>query len=86
MARMRAVLIAAGMPELVAEDSDAFIRIAVDLAGDRAKLRSFRDHLDKGRQGLALFDSGTFCRNLERAYEIMVARARHGLEPDHLDL
>ncbi|MDB5552457.1 MAG: transferase protein [Rhizobium sp.] len=80
------LLNAAGLPELVAADSEAFVEMAVALASNPEALLAHRRHLRERRTTHALFDSRKFCHDLERAYEIVIARARSGLEPDHVDL
>lgn len=80
------LLNSAGLPELVAADGAAFVDMAVELANDRGRLACYRDHLNANRRTLPLFDSEKFCRDLERAYEILIARAKAGLEPDHVDV
>ena len=80
------LLNAAGLPELVAADGEAFVEMAVALASNPEALFAHRRHLRERRTALALFDSRKFCHDLERAYEIVIARARSGLEPDHVDL
>ncbi|CAN7302992.1 O-linked N-acetylglucosamine transferase family protein [Rhizobium sp. LjRoot254] len=80
------LLNAAGLPELVAADDRAFVETAVELASNPGRLLRHRQHLCNQRDRLALFDSRKFCHDLERVYEIVIARARSGLEPDHVDL
>lgn len=80
------LLNAAGLPELVAADDRAFVETAVALASNSEALLAHRRHLRERRTTLALFDSRKFCHDLERAYDIVIARARSGLEPDHVDL
>ncbi|MFC3163694.1 O-linked N-acetylglucosamine transferase, SPINDLY family protein [Ciceribacter thiooxidans] len=80
------LLLAAGLPELVAEDDRAFVDTAVTLARDPFALTGLRQHLDAGRFLRPLFDGERFTRHLERAYEMMAARARAGLAPDHIDV
>lgn len=80
------LLLAAGLPELVAEDDGAFIDTAVMLARDPFALTGLRQRLDAGRFVGPLFDGERFARHLERGYEMMAARARAGLPPDHTDV
>ncbi|WP_416798987.1 glycosyl transferase [Ciceribacter azotifigens] len=80
------LLLAAGLPELVAEDDRAFVDTAVTLARDPYALAGFRQRLDAGRFVRPLFDGERFTRHLERGYEMMAARARVGLSPDHIDV
>ncbi|BBC73853.1 conserved hypothetical protein [Altererythrobacter sp. B11] len=70
--RMGAGLMTAiGRPEWVAQDEEAFVRIAVDLASDRAALleekRSLRQRLAASPAG----DIGSYTRALEDAYRRM---------------
>ena len=80
------LLNAAGLPGLVAADERDFVETAVALANDPAKLAAYRKYLDAERHRLPLFDSARFCRDLERAYEMLIGRAKAGLEPDHIDV
>lgn len=80
------LLNAMGLPELVAEDGDAYVDLAVALYHDRERLARYRRALDDGRFTQPLFDAGRFCRHLESAYEMMAARARAGLEPALIDV
>jgi len=67
------LLNAVGLPELVtesvAEYSDALLR----LAGDRDRLAGYRDHLERGRDSFALFDTEGFARDWERLLADAVA-------------
>ncbi len=80
------LLLSAGLPELVAEDDGAFVDTAVTLARDPFALTGLRQRLDAGRFMRPLFDGERFTRHLERGYEMMAARARAGLPPDHIDV
>ncbi|RCW21561.1 glycosyl transferase family 41 [Ciceribacter lividus] len=80
------LLLAAGLPELVAEDDGVFVDTAVMLARDPFALTGLRQRLDASRFVRPLFDGVRFTRHLEHAYEMMAARARAGLPPDHIDV
>lgn len=80
------LLLAAGLPELVAGDDRAFVDTAVTLARDPYALTGLRQRLDAGRFVGPLFDGERFARHIERGYEMMAARARAGLAPDHIDV
>lgn len=80
------LLNAAGLPELVAENHRDFVKQAAAFANDRARLRPLRERLVKNRFTMPLFDAKRFCRNLERAYEAMAARAKDGLAPEAFDV
>jgi predicted O-linked N-acetylglucosamine transferase (SPINDLY family) len=80
------VVAAAGLPELIAPDMEAYEALALGLASDRARLRTVRERLRWGRSSSPLFDTAGFTRDLERAYETMHARAEAGLAPQAFDV
>src|SRR5262249_51385000 len=65
------LLLAAGLPELIAPGFVEYERRAVHLATHPAELRAIRDKWAAGRTTCALFDTGRFVRNLERAYRLI---------------
>ncbi len=65
---------AAGLPQLVCADLDAYAATAVHLAEQRDELLPMRRHLEDHRQQLPLFDTPRFARNLERAFQQMWRR------------
>ena len=75
------VLIAAGLPELVTESMEDFTALALKLARDREALAIVRKKLADNRATCALFDTERFRRNIESAYETMVANWRAGKAP-----
>lgn len=60
-----------GHPELVAHTVDDYVRIAVDLASDPARLVQLRNSLRDDLAGSPLCDVGQFTRELETAYRGM---------------
>jgi predicted O-linked N-acetylglucosamine transferase (SPINDLY family) len=58
-----------GFPELIAQDDDAYFRIALSLVSQPEKLRQLRQKLDAARLASPLFDTVRFARDLERLYE-----------------
>jgi predicted O-linked N-acetylglucosamine transferase (SPINDLY family) len=80
------LLNAIGLPQLVAKDDAAFLELANALIQNPQKLADLKVHLIEQRFQSPLFDSERFCRHLERAYEMMVERAKAGQAPDHLDV
>ena len=75
------LLLAAGLPELITETQADFEALAVRLAGDRQGLQALRDRLTHNRNSCALFDTGRFRRNIERAYHTMWERWLAGEKP-----
>jgi tetratricopeptide (TPR) repeat protein len=75
-----------GLDDLVADDLEAYIALAVSLYNDRARLDGMRQQLDDVRFTSPLFDAERLCRHLETGYEMMMERAKAGLEPDHIDV
>lgn len=80
------LLKAIGLEELVAADSDEFVTIATELAGDKERLAAVKAKLKENRFSAPLFDSERFCRHLETAFEIMAEKAKAGEDPDHFDV
>jgi protein O-GlcNAc transferase len=68
------LLKAAGLPQLIANSLDEYEALALDLATDRALLKSYRDHLGRDPVRLPLFDTARTTRHIEAAYEEMIAR------------
>ena len=66
------VLRAAGLPELVAPDRDAYVRMAVEFASDKATLDAVRARLAANRKTAPLFDTAARVRELEAALEQML--------------
>ena len=75
------LLRAAGLPELVAADREAFVRIAVRLGTDRSLLADLRARLARQRQSGPLFDTAARVRELGAAFAAMLARAERGEPP-----
>jgi len=63
-----ALLSAIGLPELAATDAEDYVRIAVELAGDAARLKEMRVGLRARRmRGSVLCDVAGATRHLEHA-------------------
>jgi predicted O-linked N-acetylglucosamine transferase (SPINDLY family) len=70
------------LPGLVAGSAEEYERRALELAGDRAHLRSLRAHLEQGRRAFPLFASGKTARAVEQAYERMWKFYEAGQAPE----
>lgn len=60
-----------GLPELVARDEDQFVRCAVELAGDLARLAELRRTIRPLMLKSPLMDAKRFSRNIENVYRQM---------------
>ncbi|MCF1467303.1 glycosyl transferase [Agrobacterium vitis] len=80
------LLKAVGLGELVADDDEAFVRLATRLARQPEEIASLKSHLAASRHTAPLFNTLRFTRHLERAYELMAERARAGLAPARIDV
>ncbi|MGI2032573.1 glycosyl transferase [Rhizobium panacihumi] len=80
------LLHAIGLPEMVAKDEADYVRMAAELYQNRDKVAEYGERLAANRLMKPLFDATRFCRHLETSFEMMVARARKGLMPDHIDV
>jgi protein O-GlcNAc transferase len=65
------VLSNGGMPELIAEDEESYIRIAAALAQDRPRLKALRHNLRDRIAASPLMDQAGFARDMEDALEGM---------------
>lgn len=75
------VLNAAGLAELVCADLDAYRDLAITLADDRPRMARLRERCAWARAEGPLFDTGSYTRHLESAYELMHAIAQSGSPP-----
>jgi predicted O-linked N-acetylglucosamine transferase (SPINDLY family) len=75
------LLTAAKLPELVTEAPEAFEKLAVTLANDKAGLAKLRAKLAKNQAGCALFDTARFTRHIEAAFTTMWERHQKGEAP-----
>jgi protein O-GlcNAc transferase len=62
---------AAGLPELAATDGDAYVRLLVELASDRARLAELRSTLRRRMLASPLLDVEGYARSAERAYRVL---------------
>jgi predicted O-linked N-acetylglucosamine transferase (SPINDLY family) len=85
--RVAASLLASmDLPQLVTETPEQYLQAAIDLARDRVRLAAVRDELAAKRLTAPLFNTATYTRGLERAFQMMAERDRAGLPPDHIEL
>ena len=80
------LLTAAGMPELIARDREAYVETAVRLTGDARALSALTARLRADPARLPLFDTTRTVRALERAYAAMWARHLLGEPPAGFDV
>jgi predicted O-linked N-acetylglucosamine transferase (SPINDLY family) len=74
------LLLAAGLPELLADDDEGYLRTVLELHGDRERLAAIRHRLSVARSGESkspLFDMPRFVADLEERF---FAMARHALD------
>jgi predicted O-linked N-acetylglucosamine transferase (SPINDLY family) len=72
------MLTAAGLPELITETAEEYEQLALALARDPARLTALRDRLTANRHIAPLFDTVRLARELEAAYQKMLAAAVQG--------
>jgi predicted O-linked N-acetylglucosamine transferase (SPINDLY family) len=75
------ILSAAGLPELITRDLDEYRELAIRLARDRALLAGLKDRLARNRLTCALFDTRSYVRHLEEAYQRMTEIRESGRVP-----
>jgi tetratricopeptide (TPR) repeat protein len=76
---------AAGLPDLVHRDLEAYTEAAIRLASDARQRKTVATRVAAARRS-PLFDAATRTRELESAYERMHERAVRGEAPDSFDL
>ena len=62
---------AAGIPELVCQNRDAYVARAIALGRDHVQLAGIRERLRAGRDSCTLFDTPNLVRSLETLYQEM---------------
>jgi predicted O-linked N-acetylglucosamine transferase (SPINDLY family) len=65
------ILTNAGLPELIAADSQSYIEIAANLAADSSRLACLRSAMRDRLSASPLLDASRFTRNLESVYREM---------------
>jgi predicted O-linked N-acetylglucosamine transferase (SPINDLY family) len=65
------VLASLGLCELVAQDEDEYVRLAVGLANDLPRLTHLRETLRARMEQSPLTDASRFARDIEAAYRDM---------------
>ncbi len=75
------MLKAVGLAELIAEDLEGYVGLALGLASEPERLAGIRRKLAENLQTHPLFDTGLYCRRLEAAFERMWQLSRQGRPP-----
>lgn len=75
------LLHAVGLPELATPSLEAYEALALRVARDPPYLASLKARLAAAVASAPLFDSERYCRHLEAAYELMMARHGRGEAP-----
>lgn len=75
------LLRAAGLPELVAPDREAFLERAVQFAREPGRLTAMRERLAVVRRSAPLFDVASRVKELEAAFLEMARRSSAGVPP-----
>lgn len=80
------LLTAIGLPELIVNDWQQYKSVAVRLAQNPGTLAAIRSKLEEGRKLSPLFDTGRYCRNMERAYHRMMNLRAADRPAEEIDL
>lgn len=78
------LLRAVGLGRLSVGSREEYRRVAIRIARSPAELKSLKETLALARDRSTLFDSVWYCRQLEAAFEEIVARSRRGEAPSPL--
>jgi predicted O-linked N-acetylglucosamine transferase (SPINDLY family) len=79
------VLTALELPELVTGSQGEYERVAVELGRDEGRLATIRRKLEHNRGRTRLYDTVSFTRDLESAYDKIQTRYLQNLPPDHVE-
>jgi predicted O-linked N-acetylglucosamine transferase (SPINDLY family) len=74
------------LTDLICPDVDAYVKLAVDLAGNQERLAAVRRRVKMHRHTTPFFDTQRFVRNLERAYGCMWKIFEEGKPPQPIRL
>ena len=77
------LLVAMGLPELIAETQADFESKAIQYAKNPAALANIRRQLSANLSTSPLFNAPLFTRHIEQAYRVMHARQQSRLAPEH---
>lgn len=75
------LLHAIGLPELIADDLEAYERIALKLAANPDRLSDLKTRLAQNRDTFPLFDTARYTRHIEAAYTRMHEISQKGKSP-----
>jgi predicted O-linked N-acetylglucosamine transferase (SPINDLY family) len=78
------LLKAAGLPELITNSLQEYEAMALALASDPRRLALLKEKLAHNHSTSPLFDTASFTRHLEAAYQTMWERHQRGYPPDHI--
>jgi protein O-GlcNAc transferase len=86
-ARVAASLLhAVGLPQLAVPDEEAYVELAIELAGNRSLLARYRQHLEGAGRASLLFDTAATTLALEEAYVRMADQFKRGVrEPIRIE-
>lgn len=77
------LLRAIDMSELIMDNLDAYVRMAIDLATDSDRLRALTERLVRNRSTTPLYDTARLTRHMEAAYQQMYEGFLAGRPPEH---
>lgn len=80
------ILSAAGLPECVLDNPEAYIAKAVHLGRHPAVLQALRDRLKLSKANAPLFDLAARVKEWEAAWTLMAERSRAGVPPEAFDV
>jgi predicted O-linked N-acetylglucosamine transferase (SPINDLY family) len=80
------LLQAIDLPELVTATAQDYERLAFELATQPAKLAQLKRKLTQHRESAPLFDTESFTKHIEIAYQRAYQRYFDGMEPDVIEV
>lgn len=80
------LLKACDLDALIVDSIAAYEEKALYIAHNPSYLTALKEQLSKSRDKFRLFDTHAYCRDLEKAYNIMIDRYKQGLDASHIYL
>ena len=80
------ILKSINLPELITTTLDEYETLAINLASDSKKLKLIKKDLNNNLSTKSLYDTHSFTKNLESAYQIIYEKNQKGISKDDIEI
>ena len=80
------LLVSLDLNELITDNQDDYVNLAVKLAKNNELLNKIRNKLKENIKNKSLFNSKLFTKNIEIAFEKVYENYSKGKKPDHINI